>query len=224
MSNVRQIPMNLLHPVSFDLSDFIVSTSNGRAVQFLNAFNESGGHFGAVVGPAGSGKSHLLHGWGQEQGAVAIEPGDEVSALKAGQLYVIDDINQRDVSGDFSYSDDYLFHLYNWTKEIGAKVVAAADVAPSRWDRKLPDLISRLGTVQVATIEEPDDELLLVLLVKLFSDRQLQVDINVLNYIVSRVERSFSAARQSVDRVDKKALAEKRKITKALVRDCLQVL
>lgn len=221
MPNAQQIPLNLRHPVSFDLSDFIVSASNDGAVRFLNSFKDGNYHFGAIVGPAGSGKSHLLNGWGQEQGAVAISPESAVSALEAGQVYIVDDIDQRDKHGDFSYSDEYLFHLFNWTNEIKAKVVTSAEEAPSRWARKLPDLISRLGTVQVATIDEPDDELLLVLLVKLFSDRQLQVNINVLNYIVSRIERSFAAARQCVDMVDKKALSEKRKITKALVRDCL---
>ncbi len=221
MSNAEQIPLNLMHPVSFDLSDFIVSASNDGAVRFLNSFKDGGSHFGAVVGPAGCGKSHLLNGWAQELGAVAIGPDSDVSALVTGHLYIIDDINQRDKDDGFSYPDDYLFHLYNWTKEIGAKVVVSADVAPSRWGRTLPDLVSRLGTVQLATIEEPDDDLLLVLLVKLFSDRQLQVNINVLNYIITRIERSFSVARRCVDKIDKKALAEKRKITKALVRDCL---
>ncbi len=224
MASTRQIPLNLLHPVSFDLADFIVSASNDGAFRFLTTFPESGCHFGALVGPMGCGKSHLLHGWGNEQGAESIGPADDLSALKAGQLYIIDDINQRNKSGKFSYADDYLFHLYNWTKEIKATVVVSADTAPSRWERRLPDLVSRLGTIQVATIDEPDDELLLFLLAKLFSDRQLQVNINVLNYIISRIERSFTAVRQIVDLVDKTALAEKKKISKALVRTCLEIL
>jgi len=224
MTSTRQIPLNLLHPVSFDLSDFIVSASNDSAFRFLATFTDSDIHFGALIGPVGCGKSHLLRGWGKERGAVTIYPNDDLSNLEAGQLYIIDDINQLSKSGEFSYADDFLFHLYNWAKEIKATVVVAADVAPSRWGRKLPDLVSRLGTVQVATIEQPDDELLLVLLVKLFSDRQLQVNIDVLNYIVGRIERSFAAARQFVDLVDKTALAEKKKITKALVRTCLETL
>ncbi len=224
MVNTRQIPMNLLHPVSFDLSDFIVSASNDSAFRFLTTFAESGIHFGALVGPAGCGKSHLLFGWGKEQGAIAIGPSDDLSKLITGRLYIIDDINQRNKSGEFSFSDDYLFHLYNWVREINATVVVTADSAPSRWERKLPDLVSRLATIQVATIEQPDDELLLVLLVKLFSDRQLQVNIDVLNYIVSRMERSFLAARLFVELVDKTALAEKKKITKTLVRACLETL
>ena len=224
MANPSQIPMNLLHPVSFDLSDFIVSASNDSAFRFLTTFADSDIHFGALVGPVGCGKSHLLRGWGKEQDAISICPDDDLSDLKAGQLYIIDDINQLGKNGEFSYTDDFLFHLYNWAKEIKATVVVTADIAPSRWGRRLPDLVSRLGTIQVAIIEQPDDELLLVLLVKLFSDRQLQVNIDVLNYIVSRIERSFGAARDFVDLVDKTALAEKKKITKALVRTCLESL
>lgn len=224
MSKSHQIPMNLRHPVSFDLSDFIVSSSNSVAFQFLNAFPESCSHFGALVGPSGSGKSHLLHGWSRESGALAIAPDTDVSDLKADCFYIIDDINQIDKQDNFSFSDDYLFHLFNWTKEIKAKLIVTADAAPAQWGRKLPDLISRLATAQVAKIEEPDDELLLVILVKLFSDRQLQVNINVLNYAVNQMERSFSAALRLVELVDKTALAEKRKITKALLRSCIELM
>jgi len=224
MVNAHQIPLKLLHPVSYDLSDFIISTSNSNAFQFLNIFAEDKSHFGTVIGPVGSGKTHLLQGWGKATGAQNIAPGDNVSELQSDQVYFIDDINQLNSDGEFSYPDAYLFHLYNWTKEINAKLVATADVAPVRWGRTLPDLVSRLGTVQVVPIEEPDDELLLVILIKLFSDRQLQVDINVLNYAINQMERSFSAAHRLVELVDNTALAEKRKITKALVRSCLEAL
>lgn len=224
MPNTQQIPLKLRHPVSYDLSDFIVSASNSNAFQFLNVFAEGKSHFGTIIGPVGSGKTHLLQGWGKAIGAQNINPGDNVSDLQSGKIYIIDDINQLNSDSELSYPDAYLFHLYNWTKEINAKLIATADDAPSRWGRNLPDLVSRLGTAQVVSIEEPDDELLLVVLLKLFSDRQLQVDINVLNYTIKLMERSFSAAQRLVELVDNTALAEKRKITKTLVRSCLEAL
>lgn len=224
MSNSQQIPMNLQHPVSFDLSDFIVSSSNSLAFQFLIAFPKSDYHFGVLVGPPGSGKSHLLHGWSKDNDAIAIAPKMDVAEMKPGFCYIIDDVNQLDKQGNFSFSDEYLFHLYNWAKEIKAKLVVTANTAPAHWGRKLPDLVSRLGATQVTTIEELDDELLLVILVKLFSDRQLQANINVLNYAVSHMERSFSSALKLVEIVDKTALAEKRKITKALLRSCIELM
>lgn len=221
MVDTGQFPLDLTYPVSFDLADYIVSASNAEAYRFVENWPATNGHFGAIAGPQGSGKSHLLHGWARDVGAHVLKPQDEISRITAKQLYVIDDVNQRTNKGDFAYSDDFLFHAFNWAKEQNAKILAADVLAPARWPRNLPDLVSRLSTVPVVHINEPDDELLKVLFIKMFSDRQLQVDIEVISYLVSRMPRSFSAAIQLANEMDRMALAERRRITKVLARRCL---
>lgn len=224
MAKIRQIPLDLAYPVSFELADFIVSASNSEAYHFIEAWPELSSHFGAIVGPAGCGKSHLVHAWAREVGAKSLTPLIDVSELVGGQFYFIDDVNQLTPQNSFAFSDEYLFHTYNWTREIGAKLIVTDEKLPTLWRRDLPDLKSRLATVPAAVISEPDDELLKVLLVKLFSDRQLQVDIDVIIYLVARMPRSFLSAVQIADIMDKTALSERRRITKALARGCLSEL
>ena len=224
MSRSQQIALDLAQPESFDLADYVVSRSNAEAVRFVEQWTSSDFHFGALVGPAGSGKTHLLKGWANQHNALEIAPDADFSVINAGQSYIIDDADIKTDVGHFVYSDDFLFHAYNWARENRAKILVSAATPPTLWGRNLPDLMSRMGTVPVATIDEPDDDLLFALLIKLFSDRQLSVNIEVIHYLVERMPRSFSAARDIARLMDVKALAERRKITKDLARRCLAEL
>ncbi len=224
MNKTRQIPLDLSYPVSFELTDYIVSDSNADAYHFVDTWLNSEAHFGAIVGPKGSGKSHLLFGWAKEHGAELISPVANIANIQEGRLYIIDDVNHRTRDGGFAYSDEFLFHVYNWTKEKGAKILVSDMQVPSKWLRTLPDLASRMGAVPVAQIEQPDDHLLKFMLGKMFSDRQLQIDFQVIDYLIARMPRSFDAALQLADEIDKTALAERRKITKSLARSCLNAL
>lgn len=224
MLRSQQIPLDLSHPVSFDLADYIVSACNADAHKFIENWASSSAHFGAIAGPEGAGKSHLLRGWAAVVGAVELLPHAEIGTLEAGQQYFIDDINQRQRDGHFAYSDDFLFHTFNWAKEKSAKVLVTDVLAPNNWARTLPDLLSRMATVPVAVLGQPDDELLKIVLVKLFSDKQLQIDMQVVDYMVARMPRSFVKARELVNAMDRTALAERRRITKNLARTCLGAL
>ena len=62
-------------------------------------------------------------------------------------------------------------------------------------------------------IKEPDDTLLQVLLTKLFTDRQIMPSPNVINYVAARMDRTYVAAQQVVDQLDRMALAEKKPIS-----------
>ncbi len=93
---------------------------------------------------------------------------------------------------------------------------------PSRWKLRLGDLASRMNAAPQAGIGPPEDTLIAALLVKQFSDRQLKVDEGVISFIVSRMERSFEAARTMVAAIDHLSLAERRNITVPLVRKVLK--
>jgi chromosomal replication initiation ATPase DnaA len=82
----------------------------------------------------------------------------------------------------------------------------------------LPDLASRLRAVPVAKLAAPDDALIGAVLVKLFADRQLAVDQDVIAYLLPRMERSLGNARAMVAQIDDVALAARRPVTRDLRR------
>ena len=210
-----QIPLELQHVPSFELADFIVSSANEDAVALLENHENWLGHAVALIGPEASGKTHLVRGWAAVNNALLFSDTSDIASVPAGSLVVCDNADSS------AYSDEKLFHLFNWTKEIGGKLLLTGKVHPTQWKVELPDLRSRLATLTVGEITKPDDQLLMVLLIKLFSDRQLQVDISVIDYILPRVERSFNSVYQFVGRLDQASLSDKRKITRALAKKCL---
>ena len=69
-----------------------------------------------------------------------------------------------------------------------------------------------------------DDALLSAMLVKLFSDRQLAVDPNLIPWLVTRMERSFSGAQTLVEALDKAALATKKRVNRGIAATVLDKL
>jgi len=216
VDEIVQIPLDLPHKPSFALEDFIVSGSNEAAFALIDAWPEWPSHALALVGPRASGKTHLASAWAKRSDAITVDITKPLETLPDGCAVLVEDADST------ARNDNTLFHLFNWTKEQGTGLLVTAQSAPNRWDVALPDLRSRLATVTVAEMQEPDDHLLMVLMVKLFSDRQLQVDLSVIAYILPRIERSYDAAKELVEELDRSALAGKRKITRPLAKACLE--
>jgi chromosomal replication initiation ATPase DnaA len=93
---------------------------------------------------------------------------------------------------------------------------------PISWPVELPDLKSRLKAATVVEIGEPDEDLLAQVIIKLFADRQLNIDDKLVGYIVARMERSLEAAQRIVDQLDRLALARGARITRSLAAEVLE--
>lgn len=212
----EQLPFDLGHRSAFARDDFWVSDSNRDAVAFIDAWPQWPAPALVIHGPAGSGKTHLLQVWKNESGAAVFDPAQVDAHVRA---LIVDDaerlIGQR-------AGEEALFHAYNVLKENGGHMLLTAQTPQSAWSFVLPDLKSRLLAAPAVQTGSPDDQLLSVVLTKLFSDRQIFVPTEVINYILPRIERSFDAARQLVDQIDRKALSKKTPVTIPLVRDVMQ--
>lgn len=114
-----------------------------------------------------------------------------------------------------------LLHLINLVSERRGHLLLTSPTPPSSWAVKLPDLRSRLLAMLVVAVQQPDDELISAVLLKLFADRQLAVGEEVVVFLIRHMERSFAAARRLVAALDQAALAAQRRITVPLVRDVL---
>ena len=100
-------------------------------------------------------------------------------------------------------------------------MLMTAKTEPESWGASLPDLRSRLRRAPVAHIEPPTDDLVRAVLVKLFEDRQLAIEANVIDYIALRIDRSLDAAREIVAALDAEALARGRAVGRGLAADVI---
>ena len=210
-SGARQIPLDLPHRSALGREDFLVSPSNEKAVAWLDRWPEWPNNGLVLHGPAGSGKTHLVHVWRGMSEAEIIPAADLSVADPQGQAVAIEDM--EDLTDEVA-----LFHLLNRMRDRGGHIMLTAKTAPAHQSISLPDLRSRLHALPAVAIGAPDDALLAAVYVKLFSDRQLKVGADVVTYLVTHVERSMEAAVKAVALIDRTALEQRRSITVAFIR------
>ena len=216
----RQLAFALDHAESFAREDFLSGIGNAAALALIERWPDWPGPALMLVGPEGSGKSHLAAIWAAAAGARflagrALAAAQIPAALATGALVV------EDLAAEH-FDERALFHLLNLAREEQAFVLLSAASAPAGWTIAIPDLASRLKTLPVATLSAPDDVLLRAVLVKLFTDRQIAVDESLIGYVVKRIERSFAAARTAVAELDREAMRRQRPLTRALAAEILR--
>ncbi len=212
----EQLIFDLPPKTAFGREDFFVSPANDVAVRMME--NWQSWALGKLVlcGPVGSGKTHLAQIWAEDVGAITLKANalayERLETL-AEQPVVIEDVHQ--LAGDAD-GENALFHLHNLMQQMGHPLLMTGSGVIGEWGIQLPDLLSRLSGTQLAQLSAPDDVLLSVLLVKLFSDRQIDVEPSLIEYILKRMDRSFAFTGDLVKNLDRAALTGKKPINKRL--------
>jgi chromosomal replication initiation ATPase DnaA len=218
----RQLAFELDPRENFSREDFLRGPGNAAALELIESWPNWPTRTIAMVGPEGSGKSHLAAIWamaagGRRLASRALDEAAVPAALSTGALVIeragpddADDVDER-----------AMFHLLNLAQEQRAFLLITARTAPASWQVGLPDLASRLRALPVFTLAAPDDAMLRAVLVKLFADRQLAVDDGLISFLMVRIERSFAAARAVVAELDREALRRQRPVTRALASEIL---
>ena len=223
--NPSQLPLELAHNHSLEREDLVVSAANATAVSMIDAWPDWPGSTTVLAGPVGSGKSHLASIWKGVSNAVESTAADLTKnsdmlagAISSGNCVLIEDIGQERVD------EPTLFHVLNLIRQENSFCLITSRLWPREWSLELNDLKSRVQAAQVIELHEPDDMLIKQVMVKLFADRQLQVEAHVIEYCVLRMERSLDAASRLVAEIDAQALARKSTITRTIASDALRRL
>lgn len=216
----RQLTLALPHEEKLTRDDFLEGPANEQALALVDRWPDWPNRIMLVVGPEGSGKSHLAAIWAEQAGArsttaLALTAETVPAALVTGAL-VVEDLRP----GDFD--ERAMFHLMNLARQDDAFVLMTARVSPSAFEVELRDLRSRLRAVPTVTLQPPDDQLFRGLIVKFCADRQMTVDEPLVSYLSNRIERSYTAVRQAVELLDIEALRLGRPVTRALAAELLR--
>lgn len=211
----RQLALALDHDESYARDDFLPGPGNAAALTLIESWPDWPANAVALIGPEGSGKSHLASIWANASGARtmsgrALGESDLLASLATGALVV-----EETVAAD----ERSLFHLINLAREEESFLLFTARTALTSWSIAIPDLASRLRALPVVTLQSPDDAMLRGVIIKVAADRQLSLDDSVVRYLLSHVERSFAAARAAVITLDNEALRQGRPASRALAAE-----
>ncbi|MCG6858099.1 MAG: hypothetical protein LJE67_08530 [Salaquimonas sp.] len=218
---MRQIPLNLPVDSAQAREDLLVSPANCRAVEFIDAWPDWPGTVAVLAGPVGSGKSHMAGIWAESADALTV-PMDRLETI-GDRIENIQNVVLEDADRG-AIPETALFHLINHLRATGGHCLITSRLWPNTWQVELPDLASRLRAAQLVELSEPDDDLLRQVIVKLFADRQIAIDPGVVDYLVTRMERSLDAAGRLVAEMDHEALARGARLTRVVAATALKRL
>ncbi len=205
----RQQRLDLAREGAPSFDTFVVGGSNTLAAQAVAGW--CGGTL-ALVGPAGSGKSHLAQAWADRNGAAAFTPDH---AFVGGTPVLLED-------ADSGVPDEALFHLINLAARDGGGLLLTARSLPATWPTTLPDLRSRLNALPLVEIGPPDDAVLEGVLRQFFQRRNIRPPEEVYGYLLARMGRSIPDAAEIVRRLDEAGDAGFKPVTRVLARQILE--
>ena len=223
MKNSKQLYFDMPDKTALGIEDYIITESNSFAFDLISRMIKGEINQGVISGPSFSGKTHLskilIKNIGiNESLYIDRDYKNIIERVGSSNLIVIENI---DNVIEARLEED-LFHIINFTKENDKKLLMTSCKSISNIEFKLEDLKSRLNAVIEAKIMQPDDELMKLVLIKIFNDKQLLINPNVIDFLRSRLERSYKSINDFIEKIDKFSLEKGKKITIALINDLIK--
>jgi len=222
MNNSKQLYFEMPNKTALGIEDYIVTDSNSFAFDLIIKMVKGEINFGLISGPPYSGKTHLSK--------ILIKNASNYKALYIDRDYqnILDKFESLDIlilenidKVKYDKSEQDLFHIINLVKESNKKLLMTSRKSISEIDLSLEDLKSRLNSILEAKINEPDDQLMELILIKIFNDKQLKIKPNVIDFLMSRLVRTYKSINLFIEKIDKFSLEKGKKITIPLINDLL---
>ena len=223
MKNSKQLYFEMPNKTSLGVEDYIVTDSNNFAFDLIVKMVKGEINFGLISGPPYSGKTHLSK--------ILIKNSNNYKSFYIDRDYqnILDRFETSDIlilenidKVKYDKAEQDLFHIINLVKENNKKLLMTSRKSISEIDLSLEDLKSRLNSILEAKIKEPNDQLMELILIKIFNDKQLKISPNVIDFLMSRLVRSYKSINLFIEKIDKFSLERGKKITIPLINDLLK--
>ena len=208
---MKQIPL-AIGPDPLPSFDTYLPGVNAAAVAHLRALG-AGAAPVYLWGPAGSGKSHLLHALLQQRQ----QRGEQVGSFDANWTVVaVDRCDQLDAA-----RQQAAFALFVLAAEAGVQWLAAGRVPPVDLPLR-DDLRTRLAWGHVFALQPAADHEVRAALRREADRRGIFLADEVIDYVLRRAARDLGSLMRLLDRIDRFALVQQRAVTLPLLRRMLQ--
>ena len=219
MNKQNQLLINFNLKKDYDEQDFYVTSSNKYAFNIINGWPKWLKRTVNLYGEQYSGKSHLSKIFETKTTCLNIESINFTSEIllkfKTKQALIIENFN-------FNIPEKLLYSLINIVEQENKYLLITSLKPINKFDFKLKDLNSRINNCLFVEIGAPDDELIYALIVKNFSDRQINIDKKIIEYIIKRINRSYKDIFLFIYKVDQLSLQKGKPINLSIIKKILK--
>ncbi len=199
--------------------DFFVSSNNFSAFKLIESWPSWPGKWLNIFGYSGSGKTHLAK--------ILEKKIDNIKLIEAKNANdeIIQDLNNFNclIIDNFENNIDekLLYSILNQSKQLENYILINSISPIKNINFKLNDLISRLDSFVFIGIDLPTDDLLKVIISKTFSDKQININPKISDFIIKNVERSYEKMFKFLKDVDDLSLSTGKSININLIKKVL---
>ena len=218
MRELDQLLLNFNFNKSYRQDDYFVSESNLYAFNLVNSWPKWERNIINICGEKYSGKTHLSKIFYNKSNCIIIDS----ASLKNEKLYHLR-FYENVILENFNINIDEksFFSLFNFIDQNKKYLLINSQIPISEVNFKLKDLTSRTKNCLIANIEKPDDKLIKVLILKNLSDRQVTVDMKLIDYVVKRITRSYGKIFEFIYHIDEISLKKKKSIDLKSIKEVL---
>ena len=218
MRELDQTIIEFDYDKNFKSDNFYLSKSNKHVFDFLNMWPKWEKNFVNVIGEKLSGKTHLINIFLQKNKGIKLE-GKSLRNEDLKKIKIYENIVIENLSSDTD--EKILYSLFNLVEQDNKFIIVTSLKPIVNFTFDLKDLKSRTKNFILLNIEKPDDELIFAIILKNLSDRQISLDDKFIEFIIKRIERSYSKIYDFIYKIDQLSLKKKKSIDFKIIKEVL---
>ena len=219
MKSLNQLLLDFNYEQNFKDDDFYVGKSNYYTFEIINKWPKWEKNILNISGEKFSGKTHLVNIFLKKFNGIKIESNslnnEDLKTIKSFQCIVLEDLT-------LEIDENLIYTLFNIIDQDNKFLIVTSNKPIVEIDFKLQDLRSRTKNCLLAKIENPDDELMFAIILKNLSDRQITLDKKLIDYIIKRIDRSYSKIFEFIYKIDEISLKKKKSIDFKIINEALE--
>ena len=219
MKSLNQLLLDFNYEQNFKDDDFYVGKSNYYTFEIINKWPKWEKNILNISGEKFSGKTHLVNIFLKKFNGIKIESNllnnEDLKTIKSFQCIVLENLT-------LEIDENLIYTLFNIIDQDNKFLIVTSNKPIVEIDFKLQDLRSRTKNCLLAKIENPDDELMFAIILKNLSDRQITLDKKLIDYIIKRIDRSYSKIFEFIYKIDEISLKKKKSIDFKIINEALE--
>ena len=218
MRDLNQLIIKLDYENNFKDNDFYVSKSNKHIFDLLLNWPKWDKNFLNISGERSSGKTHLIKIFLKKFQGIILNAdtlsNSDIKNVKIYQNIILDDLSNK-------INEELFYSLINIIEQDNKYLIVTSRLPIVNFNFSLKDLNSRAKSFLLYNVEKPDDDMMFAIILKNLSDKQISLDKKLIDFIIKRIDRSYSKIFEFIYKIDELSLKKKKSIDLKIIKEVL---